>query len=137
MTDNKAARAAQIRALQASVLVLALVPIVAGLAGAAYGIEIFGSAVPLGNDAGSTGRYLCGVLLAIGLGFWTTVPSIEAQGVRFRLLVSLVVVGGLARLVGLVVAGQPSPAVLAGLAMELGVTPALALWRERLDRLCR
>lgn len=123
--------------LQATVVVLALVPIGAGFAGAALGMVVFGAPLPLGNDADSTGRYLCGVLLAIGIAFWTTVPDIVAQGVRFRMLAALVVTGGLARFAGLVVAGQPSPAVLAGLAMELGVTPALVLWRERLERACR
>ena len=83
------------------------------------------------------GRYLSGLLLAIGLAFWGTVPRIEAQGVRFRLLTLLVFTGGLARLAGVFLIGLASPAMLFGLAMELFITPCLAFWRERLDRLCR
>jgi hypothetical protein len=127
----------QVRALQAAVAVLALVPVAAGLAGALFGIGVFEPAALLGRDADSTGRYLSGLLLAIGVAFWLTVPRIEAQGARFRLLTLIVLTGGLARLAGLVVVGPPSAPMLVGLAMELLVTPALALWRERVEHLCR
>jgi hypothetical protein len=137
MACQKAACASEVKLLQATVAVLALVPIGAGLAGAVFGIGAFGPAVSLGPDADSLGRYLSGLLLAIGLAFWGTVPSIEAQGVRFRLLTLLVFTGGLARLTGVFLIGLASPAMLFALVMELFVTPCLAFWRERLDRLCR
>ena len=128
--------AVQLRMLQVAVAVLSLVPIGAGLAGAIFGIGVFEPAASVGYDADSTGRYLSGLLFAVGLGFWATVPRIEAQGVRFRLLTLLVFTGGLARLTGLLLVGIPSRFMLGGLVMELLVTPALALWRERLERLC-
>jgi hypothetical protein len=137
MARQKAPCASEIQLLQATVAVLALVPIGAGLAGAVFGIGAFGPAVSLGPDADSLGRYLSGLLLAIGLAFWGTVPSIEAQGVRFRLLTLLVFTGGLARLAGVLLIGLASPAMLFALVMELFITPCLAFWRERLDRLCR
>jgi hypothetical protein len=129
--------AMQLRSLQLAVAILSLVPVGAGLTGAIYGIGVFEPASSLGHDTESTGRYLSGLLLAIGLGFWTTVPDIETQGARFRLLTLLVFTGGLARLTGLFLVGLPSGAMLGGLIMELLVAPALALWRERLERLCR
>jgi len=129
--------AVHLRLLQFTVVVLSLVPIGAGLAGSIYGMGVFEPASSLGHDADSTWRYLSGLLLAIGLGFWTTVPRIEAQGARFRLLTLLVFTGGLARLTGLFLVGLPSAAMLGGLVMELLVAPALALWRERLERHCR
>jgi hypothetical protein len=137
MARQKAACASEVKLLQATVAVLALVPIGAGLAGAVFGIGAFGPTVSLGPDADSLGRYLSGLLLAIGLAFWGTVPGIEAQGVRFRLLTLLVFTGGLARLTGVFLIGLASPAMLFALVMELFVTPCLAFWRERLDRLCR
>lgn len=137
MTRQRIPRAFEIKVLQVVVAVLALVPIVAGLAGAVFGIGVFGPAVSLGPDADSTGRYLSGLLLAIGLAFWSTVPAIEAQGVRFRLLTLLVFTGGMARLIGVLLVGLASPVMLFGLVMELFVTPGLAFWRERLDRLCK
>lgn len=137
MARQKAPCASEIKLLQVAVTVLALVPIGAGLAGAVFGIGAFGPAVALGPDADSLGRYLSGLLLAIGLAFWGTVPSIETQGVRFRLLTLLVFTGGLARLTGVLLIGLASPVMLFGLVMELFITPCLAFWRERLDRLCR
>lgn len=110
------------RLLQAAVAVAGIVPVGAGLAGA------------LGRLGGDTHlRYLSGLLLGIGLAFWLSIPTIERRGDVFRLLAGIVVVGGLARLGGGLAMGF-GPAVVLPLVMELGVTPLLALWRERVQR---
>ena len=124
-------------ALQATVAVLALVPISAGLMGALLGVDMLGRGAPAVRDVASHEHYLSGLLLGIGLAYWATIPRIEAEGARFRMLTAIVFVGGLARLVALSLHGVPSAPMLFGLVMELGVTPALALWRERVERLCR
>lgn len=136
MARSSNACAVQLRSLQLAVGILSFVPVSAGLAGAVYGIGVFEPSSWLGHDTDSTGRYLSGLLLGVGLAFLTTVPAIASQGARFRLLTLIVFVGGLARLAGLFLVGVPSPAMLGGLAMELVVTPALALWRERVEQLC-
>ena len=118
------------RLLQAVVAVGGLVPVGAGLAGVLFGPGAFGTAVSAGAD--SQFRYLSGLLLAIGFGFWSTIPSIERQTMRFRLLTALVVCGGLCRLLGLFLAGPVPPGMLFGLVMELGVTPALCWWQGRI-----
>jgi hypothetical protein len=82
-------------------------------------------------------RYLSGLLLGIGGGFAATVPRIERHGARFRVLTAIVVVGGLGRLLSLALRGHPSAPMLFGLVMELGVTPALALWQRRVARQSR
>jgi hypothetical protein len=76
-------------------------------------------------------RYLSGLLLGIGLAFWGLIPGIADRGHAFRLLTFLVVVGGLGRLIALVVVGVPSAPMLAALGMELVVTPLLCLWQGR------
>ena len=121
------------RLLQIVVIVLGLVPILAGASGAVFGTAMAGLPVPdapVGLD--SHLRYLSGLLLAIGLGFWSTVPRIERHAARFRLLTAIVVFGGLGRLVGVIVAGVPPPPMLFGLAMELVVTPLLCWWQYRI-----
>jgi Domain of unknown function (DUF4345) len=123
--------------LQLAVGVLSLIPMGAGLAGAAFGLRAFDHASLLGTNADNLGRYLSGLLLGIGLAFLTTLPRIESEGVRFRLLTTIVFIGGIARLAGLTLAGLPTKAIMVGLVMELVVTPALALWRERVERLGR
>jgi hypothetical protein len=46
-------------------------------------------------------------------------------------VVAIVVIGGLGRLASLVMRGYPGRAMFLALIMELGVTPALALWQAR------
>lgn len=126
------------RLLQAATAIGGLVPVTAGLAIVAAGpAGLIPDVMHTGTDVDSHMRYLSGLLFAIGLGFWSTVPNVESRGPRFRMLTAIVVVGGLGRLTSLILVGNPSVAMIAGLAMELVVTPLLALWRERVERLAR
>lgn len=115
------------RNLQIAVGVLGLVPVGAGLAGVLLGPAMVAAnaSVPLDSHF----RYLSGLLLAIGLGFWSCVPGIDQKTGRFRLLTGLVFVGGIGRAVSLETAGLPDVPMLFGLIMELAVTPALCLWQ--------
>ena len=69
--------------------------------------------------------------MGIGLCFWSTIPSIEEKTTFFRFLTLVVVLGGIARLLGLWLTGVPSLTMLAALFMELVVTPVLCLWQTR------
>lgn len=116
------------RLLQTAVAVAALVPISAGAMGVLLGpqmVDVIVSPVA----AGSHYRYLSGLLLGIGCAFVSTVPRIEGHGGRFRLLTAIVAVGGFGRLLSLGLYGYPGGPMLFGLAMELVVTPGLALWQ--------
>lgn len=115
--------------LQQSVAIAATVPVAAGLYGVLFGQALTGDAVSI--SAESHFRFLSGLLLGIGLCFWSTLPAIEARTNRFRLLTLLIVIGGLARLVGLGLTGLPSLFMIGGLIMELVVTPVLCLWQTR------
>jgi hypothetical protein len=116
--------------LQIVVAIGSLVPIVAGAAGIVLGPALVDAGgVPAAAD--SHFRYLSGLLLAIGIAFATTIPRIEQRTARFRLLTAIVLVGGLGRLAALLLRGVPDKPMLAALAMELAVTPALALWQSR------
>jgi len=124
------------RLLQIAVALGSLVPISAGTAGIALGpAMVDAGGVPLGAD--SHFRYLSGLLLGIGIAFATTIPAIERRSARFRLLAAIVVIGGLGRLVSLLMRGPPDKPMLAALIMELGVTPALALWQARVAAVYR
>jgi hypothetical protein len=117
------------RYLQRTVSVLALVPAAAGLFGVLFGPALTGDTVSVSAD--SHFRFLSALLLAVGLVFLSTVPGIEEKTGRFRLLTLLVFIGGLGRLLGLLLTGVPSLYMLSGLALELVVTPILALWQTR------
>ena len=68
------------RTLQACVAVAGLVAVWAG----AWGV--LNNLGGHGGGLASHERYLSGLLLAIGLAFWTTVADIEGKPERFRLL---------------------------------------------------
>ncbi len=119
------------RALQLVILVGAIVPIYGGGAGVLRGEAAFGAWTGAGQD--SQVRYLSGLLLAIGLAFWACVPAIERRGQTVRLLTFIVVIGGLARLAGVFLAGDPG-SMRWTLAMELMVTPLICLWQARVAR---
>jgi len=116
--------------LQAAVAIGALVPIIAGVAGVLSAKGAFGSASTEPVFMDSHYRYLSGLLLGIGLCFWTMIPRIERKASQFQLLAAIVFIGGLSRLYGLIVMGGADKAVLFSLVMELAVTPALALWQR-------
>lgn len=115
------------RALQAAVAIAGLVPVAAGAAGAWRP-----SLVALGTETHAA--YLSGLLLGIGLAFWSLIPSIERQSQRFGLLSAIVILGGLARLFLAMRLGDWRPAATLPLVMELGVVPALWLWQRAVAR---
>ncbi|MBD2748633.1 DUF4345 domain-containing protein [Microvirga sp. BT688] len=117
------------RLLQQSVAIVATIPVATGLYGVLFGQALTGDAVSI--SAESHFRYLSGLLLGIGLCFWSTLPSIEVHTGRVRLLTLLVVIGGLSRLIGLALTGLPSLFMLGGLIVELVVAPVLCLWQTR------
>ena len=116
------------RLLQIAVALAGVVPVGGGLWGMLGGMSTLGAA------STSNARYLSGLLFGVGLTFWIAIPTIERRGTVFRALLTVIVIGGLTRLVaGFLVTGFP-PEVVLPLIMELGVTPLVALWRERVER---
>jgi hypothetical protein len=113
-------------AAQFSFAIAGLVPVSAGL---------WCVLVPADTSVSSLlshGRYLSGLLLAIGLAFWSTIPTLERQTARVRLLAAVVIFGGLCRLLGVVLGDPLSLPVAGALVMELVVMPLLTLWQSRL-----
>jgi hypothetical protein len=117
------------RLLQQTVGILSIAPFAAGLFGVLFGPALTNETVSVSGD--SHFRFLSGLLLAVGLCFWSTIPEIEAKTGRFRLLTVLVFIGGLSRLLGLFLTGVPSFLMLGGLLMELFVTPLMCFWQTR------
>ena len=120
------------RGLQAAVAAAGLVPVGAGLAGVLLGPEMAQSGFAGLQDAISLDshfRYLSGLLLGIGVAFWSLIPGIERNSTSFRLLTAIVVAGGVGRAVALLLHGAPSAPMLFGMVMELGVTPGLCGWQ--------
>lgn len=121
--------------LQCALAVFGFVPVIAGLMGCINGVAVFNDATAIGRDLDSHGRYLSGLLLAIGLCGWSSIRRIERHGSRLCLLAAIVATGGAARLYAAYVNGFPSIGMMGGLAMELLVTPGIALWCWRIEKL--
>jgi hypothetical protein len=103
----------------------ALVPILAGGAGALFGPGFLEEAA--GAATTSHFRYLSGLLLGLGLTAWWCAQALPRRAGVFGALCAMVTLGGLARLGGLAVDPLPPWPQLAALVMELGVVPALWL----------
>lgn len=121
------------RLLQMAIGLCCVVPICGGLIGAIEGPDIIS---PVADEAlVSHFRYLSGLLFAIGVGFISTIPNIDASCDRFSLLSFIVVVGGMARLFGVLYDGYPSAPMVFALAMEIAIVPLLWLWQRRVSAL--
>jgi hypothetical protein len=120
------------RLLQLCIFLAASIAVAAGLGGAIGGARFFA----LSGDVGAASHvhYLSGLLFAIGLGFWSTVPDIAHQGPRFRLLAAIVVCGGLFRFAAIFRDGVPGGWALFGLVNETVVPVLLCLWQARVAR---
>ncbi len=118
------------RALQIFFTFIACVPVLAGAAGVVFGPALNGVG-EAGPAAESHFRYLSGLLLGIGLAYWSCVPEIETKSAPLTLLTAIVFIGGLGRAYGWLVAGPPTPAHQAALVIELAIAPAMWLWQRR------
>src|SRR5690348_11745562 len=108
------------RLLQIAVALAGLAPLIAG----ALGVLDPGRLGLYGDrNAVAHASYLSGLLLGIGLAYWSLIPDIERRGGAFSLLTAIVVGGGLARLYAAFRMGIWAPGITLPLAMELVVTP--------------
>ncbi len=123
-------RAAERHALQAVIAIAGFVPVLSGLAGALLGAAMTGGG-PFDASLDSMVRYLSGLLVGIGLAFWEAIPHIERRTDRVRLLTAIVFLGGLIRLIGIVLIAVPNGGMLFGAVMELVITPLICLWQTR------
>ena len=117
------------RALQAVVAIGSLVPIAAGGAGVILGPGFFGDHTVASADLDGHFRYLSGLQLGIGLAYLSAVPNIEKRQQRFLLLAGLVVLGGLGRLLSVLLRGAASQTMVFALVMELAVVPVITFWQ--------
>ncbi len=130
--SHSARHAGETALLQATVAVLATVPVVAGIAGIVLGPGFVGAVSPWPVDLDSHLRFLSGVFLAVGIAWYSCIPDIADKADRFRLLAAMTVAGGLARLASFAAVGAPSAGHLYGLGAELVVVPLLVLWQARI-----
>jgi hypothetical protein len=116
--------------LQAAVAIAGLAGVILGLTGVLFGTlhtDLSGDVV-----LDSYVRFGKGVLLAIGLVYWSCVPQIERRGDRISLITFVLVLGTLSRLFSAVGHGVPTLGIIANLITGLILVPLLWLWQRRI-----
>ena len=111
----------------------------AGMIGVLLGLTgvLFGSMhADLSGDVvlDSYVRFGKGVLLAIGLIYWSSIPQIERHGERIALISLILVVGSLSRLVSLAGHGVPTLGIIGNLIAGLVFVPMVWLWQRHVAR---
>lgn len=123
------------RLLQVAITLGCLSPLCFGALGVIAGPAMVGAAHSP-PDLVSHYRYLSGLFLGLGLILLSCVPRIETRTARLRWTCGAIMVGGLARALGLAWGDAPSATHKLALAAELGLVPLLLLWQARVARYC-
>jgi hypothetical protein len=107
----------------------------AGLIGVGFGLAgvVFGVAFTDVFDDGaidSSVRFYKGMLLAIGLIYWSCIPEIERRGERLSLATFILVCGAASRLMAVIAHGVANLGMLLTLIAGLILVPLLLLWQR-------
>ncbi|PAY04766.1 hypothetical protein CK489_33820 [Bradyrhizobium sp. UFLA03-84] len=121
------------RALQVATAVLALVPILTGI------ITMLGVSDPLYAASGvpalpvldSNLRFFGGVWLGLGLALLWLVPRIESESVLFRVVWGGIFLGGIGRLLSIVMVGAPPLPFVGFTLLEVIGAPLFVYWQHR------
>lgn len=127
------------RALQIATALLALVPVVTGI------ITMLGVGDPLYASAGipalpvldSNLRFFGGVWLGLGLALLWLVPRIESETFLFRVVWGAIFLGGIGRLLSILLVGAPPIPFVGFTALELIGAPLLVHWQRRVAATAR
>src|SRR5882762_4402485 len=123
--------------LQVCTVVLSLIPIITGV------VTLLGIKDPLYRPLGlpsaplldSNLRFFGGVWLGLGLAMLWLVPSIEKHTVLFRAIWGAIFVGGIGRIVSMLLVGMPPIPFLGFTALELFGAPLFVYWQYQVSRL--
>jgi len=127
------------RTLQIAMAVLACVPLVTGLL-AMMGIDdpLFRALnLPRDGALDSNMRFFAGVWFALGLAAAWLVPRIERETSLFRALWLMIFVGGIGRLLSMLLVGLPLAPFIGFTALEIVGAPFFVWWQANVARAAR
>jgi hypothetical protein len=122
------------RGLQIVMGVLAIIPATTGLLGL-LGVEdppYVAAGVPPIVVLDTNLRFYSGVWLGLGLALCWLIPTIERQTVLFRVLWAMIFIGGIGRLLSMIMLAWPPVPFVVFTALEIVGAPLFILWQSRL-----
>ncbi len=122
--------------LQVMTGVLGVIPVVTGLIG------MFGLSDPLYASAGppanvlldSNLRFFGGVWFGLGLAMFWLVPKIEKQTILFRAIWGMIFLGGVGRLISMLLQALPPIPFIGFTILEIAGAPIFVLWQACLAK---
>ncbi len=122
------------RGLQALVMVLATVAVVAGavtvLTGGAFVLEAGGVSPSVDSEL----RFYAAWYVGLGVLLFWTVPRIERAGITIRTVCAVLLLAATGRVISLSVVGPPHPLYVALMVLELVVPIVLVPWQTAIAR---
>jgi hypothetical protein len=124
------------RALQIVTGLLGVVPVATGLLGLLGVKDPFYVAVgvPPIVVLDTNLRFYSGVWLGLGLAFLWLIPAIDRQTVLFRVLWGMIFIGGIGRLLSMLLLAWPPVPFVVFTALEIVGAPLFILWQSRLSK---
>lgn len=121
------------RKLQIATAILACVPTVSGLISMAGLDDPLYRALQLPQDAtlDSNLRFYGGVWLGLGVAAFWVLPRIERETVLFRILWLMIFIGGMGRVLSMILTGTPFPPFIGFTAIEIVGAPLFIWWQTR------
>jgi len=114
--------------LQIAFALAGLLLIAFGLAGVFFGANFADLSGSVEMD--SYFRFLRGMLLGIGLIYWSAIPDIARHAERISVVTFILVLGAVPRLLAVISHGVPTIGILIGLAGELWGCAGDVLWHQ-------
>jgi uncharacterized protein DUF4345 len=80
-------------------------------------------------------RFYSGVWLGLGLALYWVIPRIETESDLFREIWAMIFIGGIGRLLSMMLLASPPFAFVAFTALEIVGAPLFILWQFRVSKL--
>lgn len=124
------------RWLQTATAILGTVPVITGI------ISMAGLSDPIYADAGlpahalldSNLRFFGGIWLGLGLAVFWLIPRIDTETILFRVIWGMIFLGGVGRLLSILLIGMPPIPFVAFTVLELVGAPLFVIWQARLAK---
>ena len=124
------------RSLQIATAVLAAIPVLTGIIGmSGVSDPVYASpSLPTNILLDSNLRFFSGVWLGLGLALYWLIPKIDRQTVLFRALWGMIFLGGIGRLISMVLVALPPTPFIGFTILEIVGAPIFILWQARLAK---